>query len=67
MIGKGYSVEATRLEMKMVAEGYPASKSIYELNKEMLAPMPIAHAIYRILWENLDPSLAFSDIEKVLI
>jgi glycerol-3-phosphate dehydrogenase (NAD(P)+) len=67
MIGKGYSVEATRLEMKMVAEGYPASKSIYELNKEIMAPMPIAHAIYKILWENLDPALAFSDIESVLI
>lgn len=67
MIGKGYSVEATRLEMKMVAEGYPASKSIYELNKEVLAPMPIAHAIYKVLWENLDPALAFSDIETVLI
>jgi glycerol-3-phosphate dehydrogenase (NAD(P)+) len=67
MIGKGYSVEATRLEMQMVAEGYPASKSIYELNKVMLAPMPIAHAIYKILWENLDPTLAFKDIESVLI
>lgn len=67
LIGKGHSVETTRLEMQMVAEGYPASKSIYELNKEVLAPMPIAHAIYKILWENLDPTLAFKDIESVLI
>ena len=67
MIGKGYSVEATRLEMQMVAEGYPASKSIHELNKEILAPMPIANAIYKILWENLEPSIAFSDIESVLV
>ena len=67
MIGKGYSVEATRLEMQMVAEGYPASKSIHELNKDILAPMPIANAIYKVLWENMEPSLAFNEIESVLV
>lgn len=67
MIGKGYSVEATKLAMQMVAEGYPASKSIFELNQDVLAEMPIATAIYEILWNAKDPAEAFRSIEAVLV
>lgn len=66
MIGKGHSVEATRLSMKMEAEGYPVSKSIAELNKESGAHMPIADAIYRIMWENAQPRAAFKTLEALL-
>jgi len=34
MIGKGYSVKATELEMSMIAEGYYAVKSIVEIIKK---------------------------------
>lgn len=67
MIGKGYSVTATRLEMNMVAEGYNASKCIYLVNKEIEAEMPIAATIYRILWENVKPRAGFKQIEKTLV
>ena len=67
MIGKGYSVEATRLAMQMVAEGYPASKCIAALNGKAGAEMPIAAGIYTILWEAEDPIRAFEKIEAVLI
>jgi glycerol-3-phosphate dehydrogenase (NAD(P)+) len=66
MIGKGYSVEATKLTMQMVAEGYPAAMSIFKLNKEAGAAMPIADTVYRILWEGMDPSAAFSSLEGQL-
>jgi glycerol-3-phosphate dehydrogenase (NAD(P)+) len=66
MIGKGYSVEATKLTMQMVAEGYPAAKSIHMLNQEAGAQMPIADCVYAILWEGADPSEAFSKLEKKL-
>ncbi len=67
MIGKGYSVSATRLEMSMVSEGYNASKCIHSINNRVNADMPIADAIYRILWENLHPREGFRKIEQVLV
>lgn len=67
MIGKGYSVNAARLEMNMVAEGYNASKCIYSINKKVGADMPIADAVYKILWENLHPRQGFAKIEEVLV
>lgn len=66
MIGKGYSVEATKLTMQMVAEGYPAAKSMHMLNSEAGAQMPIADCVYAILWEGVDPAEAFSKLEKML-
>lgn len=67
MIGKGYSVKSAQLEMNMVAEGYNASKCIYVINREIKAEMPIATAIYEILWEKVKPSVGFKRIEQVLV
>jgi glycerol-3-phosphate dehydrogenase (NAD(P)+) len=66
MIGKGYSVTAAQLEMKMVAEGYNASKCIYKTNEQIQAAMPIATAIYQILWEELPAEDGFKQIEGTL-
>jgi glycerol-3-phosphate dehydrogenase (NAD(P)+) len=55
-----------QLEMNMVAEGYPASKGLYEINQVIKAEMPIADTIYRILWEHLDAADGFSGIEQCL-
>ena len=67
MIGKGYSVKSAQLEMNMVAEGYNASKCMYIINKNILAEMPIAETIYKILWEHLSPVEGFREIEKNLV
>lgn len=67
MIGKGYSVKATKLEMNMVAEGYNASRSIYDINKTVNAAMTIAETVYKLLWENVKPSEGFKRIEQVLV
>jgi glycerol-3-phosphate dehydrogenase (NAD(P)+) len=67
MIGKGYSVKATRLEMNMVAEGYMASKCMYLVNKQIGADMPIADTVYRILWENVKPKHGFNQLEGSLV
>jgi glycerol-3-phosphate dehydrogenase (NAD(P)+) len=67
MIGKGYSVSSAKLEMSMVAEGYNASRCIYSINKKVGADMPIADAVYEILWENVHPRDGFRKIEDVLV
>ena len=67
MIGKGYSVKAAQLEMNMVAEGYNASKCIFDINQKFLAEMPIAQAVYEILWKSISPEEGFKAIEENLI
>ncbi len=53
--------------MNMVAEGYNASKCMYLINKEIKAEMPIALAIYQVLWENQPPRRGFKHIEENLV
>jgi glycerol-3-phosphate dehydrogenase (NAD(P)+) len=67
MIGKGYSVKSAQLELNMVAEGYNASKCIYQINRKVGAEMPIASTIYQILWENVKVQEGFSHIEEFLV
>lgn len=49
MLGKGYSVKSAIMEMNMVAEGYYASKSIYQKIKKDEKKFPIIKAVYKIL------------------
>ncbi|MFM7731303.1 MAG: NAD(P)H-dependent glycerol-3-phosphate dehydrogenase [Flavobacteriales bacterium] len=50
MVGKGYSVKWATIEMNMVAEGYYATRGIHEINKKFGADIPIADAVYRVLY-----------------
>src|ERR1700759_3942022 len=64
MIGKGYSVNAAKLELNMVAEGYTASRCLYAVNRKWEVEMPIAETVYRVLWENLGVREGFKHLEK---
>ncbi len=67
MIGKGYAVKAAQLEMRMVAEGYNASKCMHIINEKVNADMPIANTIYKILWDGLPVKQGFNRIEAELV
>lgn len=64
MIGRGYTVKSAQVEMNMVAEGYYAVQSIYELNKRLGVDMPITNAVYLILYERISPSVEFEILKE---
>ncbi len=66
MIGKGYTVKSAIMEMSMIAEGYYASKSAYELNQKLKAKTPIIDAVYQILYEGKDARTTFKKLTEKL-
>lgn len=66
MIGKGYTVKSAQMEMSMIAEGYYATKSAYELNKNYGAKTPIIDAVYDILYQGKDPKKTFRKLTEKL-
>lgn len=68
MIGKGYTVKSAMMEMKMVAEGYYATKSaqlIISKHKKQ-SKTPILNAVYEVLYENKNPKLVFKKLTEKL-
>lgn len=66
MIGKGYTVKSAMMEMKMVAEGYYALKSAYEINLKNDARTPIIDAVYQIIFEGKSPKKQFKILSEKL-
>lgn len=66
MIGKGYSVKAARMEMEQTAEGYYGAKCIHEINSNYEVEMPIAEAVYDILYRRVRPETALNRIADLL-
>ncbi len=68
MVGKGYTVKSAQMEMNMVAEGYYATKSAYNLieKNEAKDKLPIINAVYAILYEGKDPKRTFNKLTEKL-
>lgn len=66
MIGKGYRVKDAQLEMSMVAEGYYATKCMHDLNATYKVNLPIADAMYRILYEGANPQREIARLTETL-
>ncbi len=69
MIGKGYTVKSAQMEMNMVAEGYYATRSAFEIKKSFTKKVktPIIDAVYRILYENKNPRKEFAQLSEKLV
>ncbi len=66
MIGKGYTVKSAQMEMSMVAEGYYATKSAWELNQKYGANTPIIDAVYEILYQGKEAKKIFKKLTDKL-
>ena len=66
MIGKGYTVQSAMMEMSMVAEGYYAANSAYELNLKYGAKTPIINAVHEILYEGKEAREVFKKLTNKL-
>ncbi|WP_103068983.1 NAD(P)H-dependent glycerol-3-phosphate dehydrogenase [Aquimarina sediminis] len=66
MIGKGYTVKSAQMEMNMVAEGYYAAKTAYELDATKAARTPIIDAVHAILYEDKSPKKVFKKLTDKL-
>ena len=66
MIGKGYTVKSAMMEMSMVAEGYYAAKSAFELNRKHKAKTPIIDAVHAILYEGKEARPVFKKLTEKL-
>ncbi|HUH34427.1 MAG TPA: NAD(P)H-dependent glycerol-3-phosphate dehydrogenase [Moheibacter sp.] len=66
MIGKGYTVKSAILDMNMVAEGYYATKSVYELKKVLEVKAPILAAVHKILYKDKSPAKVFQKLANKL-
>lgn len=54
-IGEGEKLDEILADMKMVAEGVRTAKSVRNLSIRVNVDMPIAHAVYEVLYEDLSP------------
>ncbi|SIP98377.1 NAD(P)H-dependent glycerol-3-phosphate dehydrogenase [Maribacter ulvicola] len=68
MIGKGYTVKSAQMEMSMIAEGYYAAKSAYNIKENFTKKVktPIIDAVYKVLYENKNPKKVFLDLTDKL-
>ncbi|QMU66507.1 MAG: NAD(P)H-dependent glycerol-3-phosphate dehydrogenase [Flavobacteriaceae bacterium] len=66
MIGKGYTVKSAMLEMSMVAEGYYATKSAYNINEQNGVNTPIINAVYHVLYGGKEAKKEFSKLTNKL-
>lgn len=66
MIGKGYTVKAAQIEMKMIAEGYYATQSAKMINQKYSTRIPIIDAVFSILYLQKKPKKVFKKLVKKL-
>ena len=62
LIGKGMSVEEASQEIKMVVEGIPTTKAVYDLAKKRNIDLPITTELYKVLFMGKSAHQSVSDL-----
>lgn len=68
MLGKGYTVKSALMEMSMIAEGYYATKSAYQLMQKFQKTVkaPIINAVYQVLYKGKAAKKVFAQLTEQL-
>lgn len=66
MIGKGYTINAAKLELNMVAEGYYAANLVHLIAEQKGVKMPIAKAVYKVLYDKKSPKKVMQKLTEKL-
>jgi len=61
-LGKGRKLDDVLAGMNSVVEGVPTTRSVVALAERHNVEMPITQAVYQVLFENLDPIQAISQL-----
>ncbi len=61
-LGQGKSSEQAFDEIQQVVEGYKTASVVVDLARQQGVEMPICREVYRVLYENLPPRQAVSDL-----
>ncbi len=67
LIGKGYSTKEALQKMKMIAEGYFATKNFSSLKQGIDAETPIIDSLYDILFKEESADKTMKKLVKKLI
>lgn len=61
-IGRGKSLDEITSGMNMIAEGVKTAKSVSQWSRRNNVEMPITDAVYKVLFENMDPKDAVNEL-----
>jgi glycerol-3-phosphate dehydrogenase (NAD(P)+) len=61
-LGRGEKLGEILAGMSMVAEGVATTRSVYQRARQLDIDMPITTEVYRVLYEDKDPSAAVTDL-----
>ncbi|WP_392486454.1 NAD(P)H-dependent glycerol-3-phosphate dehydrogenase [Haloimpatiens sp. FM7315] len=62
LIGKGVATDEACKEIGMVVEGVKACRAFYNLSSKLEVSMPITEALYKVLFNGLDPKYGVYDL-----
>jgi len=66
MVGRGYGIKAAQVELGMVAEGYFAIQGLYKLREKLGIHLPIAEAMYAIMYQQAPVKETIGSLRTIL-
>ena len=66
MVGRGYGIKAAQIELGMIAEGYYAIEGLHEMKERFNIDLPIADAMYAIMYEGAPAKEVIKKLKDIL-